>query len=112
MEKMRRFANGRLSEIFGENSLETDKFMRILGCRRSAEQAYELTDDILKKDLRAYADGINDFVLHVDHAIWKENNSAQLLPPEFFMFGIDKYNYSPWTPLDSLSITYMQSHLL
>ena len=28
------------------------------------------------------------------------------------MFGIDKYNYTPWTPLDSLSITYMQSHLL
>ena len=70
MEKMRRMASGRLSEIFGEKSLETDKFMRTIGCRRSAEQAFELLDDT--DWIRAYADGINDYVQSVDHDIFSE----------------------------------------
>ena len=57
---MRRIASGRLSEIFGSKTINTDKFMRMLGCRRSAEQAFPMLED--KDSLRAYADGINDYV--------------------------------------------------
>ena len=38
---MRKFAAGRASELFGEMSLEGDKYMRIVGVRRQAELAYE-----------------------------------------------------------------------
>jgi penicillin G amidase len=37
MEMNRRIAGGRLAEILGESALETDKFLRTLGIRRSAE---------------------------------------------------------------------------
>ena len=84
--------------------------MRILGCRRSAEEAYELLED--KDVLRAYADGINDFVQNVSHGFFMDNISGRLLPPEFFVFGIYKSNYITWTPIDSLAIGYLYSHLL
>ena len=109
MEKMRRMASGRLSEIFGEKSLETDKFMRTIGCRRSAEQAFELLED--NDFLEAYADGINDYVQSVDYNIFANQKSATLLPPDFFAFWMTKSNYNPWAPIDSLAIVYLQSQL-
>jgi len=41
MEMMRRVPAGRLSEILGKDLLETDRFFRILGLNRWAEQAAE-----------------------------------------------------------------------
>src|SRR6188474_1929887 len=37
MEMSRRIASGRLAEIVGPGALETDRFLRTLGVRRSAE---------------------------------------------------------------------------
>ena len=62
--------------------------MRILGCRRSAEQAFPFVED--KDSLKAYADGINDYVQSVTYALFDENISAMFLPIEFFVFDINK----------------------
>ena len=41
MEKMRRVGRGSLCEIFGEAALPVDEFMRHVGLRRSAQEAWE-----------------------------------------------------------------------
>ena len=40
MEKSRRLASGRLSEILGEKALGLDKFALIIGYRRIAEKTW------------------------------------------------------------------------
>src|SRR5712692_5063915 len=42
MEMMRRYGAGRLSEIFGEQTVGTDRQMRVLGIYRLAEAAFPL----------------------------------------------------------------------
>jgi penicillin amidase len=59
MELFRRIAAGRLSEIFGEPALETDRFVRTLGLWRAARDAAgELAPDEARR-LEAYAQGVN-----------------------------------------------------
>ena len=86
MEKMRRIASGRLSEILGVDTLEIDKFMRSVGLRRSAKISHSLLSDEEKEVLQAYSDGINDFVSGV--GLYSADSTARLLPPEFKIFGI------------------------
>ena len=66
MEIVRRVSSGRLSEIFGSKTLETDKFFRMLGINRRAEDAARKfminTDAPWKKSMLAYVDGINHFI--------------------------------------------------
>ena len=42
MEFWRRISSGRLSELFGKSTLETDKFLRTLGIYRVAQREVEL----------------------------------------------------------------------
>ena len=49
MEKIRRAAKGELAELFGPDILPLDKFMRSVGIRRAAEEAYELMDEEAKE---------------------------------------------------------------
>ena len=66
MEIVRRVSSGRLSEIFGSKTLETDKFFRMLGINKRAEDAANKfmlnTDELWKKSMLAYVDGINHFI--------------------------------------------------
>jgi len=41
IEKMRRLGSGRLSEIFGKESLPIDEFMRTVGLRRTSEKTWK-----------------------------------------------------------------------
>ena len=36
-----------------------------------------------------------------------DESTGRLLPPEFLVFGINKDNYIPWHPTDSMSIGRM-----
>ena len=42
IEKSRRVASGRLSELFGPDTLNVDKYMRSVGLRRLAEVSYKV----------------------------------------------------------------------
>src|SRR5215471_4265438 len=64
MDIMRRAGAGRLSEWFGGATLPTDRFMRVLGVHRAAEQQYALLSPELKAVLDAYASGVNAFLGH------------------------------------------------
>ena len=62
MEIARRLALGRLSEIFGEMALDTDRMARRFGFPRLARQEWESAPDDLRGMLLAYADGVNAFI--------------------------------------------------
>src|SRR6266852_4250656 len=58
MELNRRITSGRLSEIFGELALETDRFARRLGMHRAADDAARQLPEHSKRILDAYAQGV------------------------------------------------------
>ena len=85
----RRIGNGRLSEVFGPETLNIDKFFRTLGFRDKAAKAYINLPEDGKKTLDAYASGINAFI--------KSRTGA--LPPEFVVLGGEM---EPWSGVDTL----------
>lgn len=93
MEMSRRQASGTLSEVVGEEAVDTDKYFRTLGLRRAAEASYGEYSEGEKQVLQDFADGINAYM---DEA--RENNS---LPVEFTLMGSKP---DEWTPIDSLTI--------
>ncbi len=64
MELNRRTAAGRLSELFGEMALETDRFVRTFGFNRLGRTDWEQATPEVKETLSAYAAGVNAFIDH------------------------------------------------
>lgn len=89
MEMNRRAGAGRLSEVLGPATLETDRFLRTLGLYRLAEASLGYQAPEVRAALQAYADGVNGWMRHRPGA----------LPPEFALL---RYQPDPWTPADSL----------
>ncbi|TDR40690.1 penicillin amidase [Tahibacter aquaticus] len=89
LEIQRRIAAGRLSEVFGKDSIPQDIWFRTLGFSQSARSAWTTLSPQAQQSLQAYADGING---------WLAGNPV--LPPEFAVFGIRP---EPWTVFDSLA---------
>jgi penicillin G amidase len=97
MEMNRRIANGRLSEIVGVPGLETDRFLRTIGIRRSAEAIWKNVDAETRAHLLAYARGVNAFL----------ETSRAPLPPEFQILRVPRPE--PWTPVDSIGWSLMMA---
>lgn len=99
MDMNRRAVSGKLSEILGEDMVETDLFTLTVGFYRAAELNYSLMDPDIITLFDAYSAGINTYI---------ENNRGKL-SPEFSLIG---YNPEPWTAVDSLAIgVYMSWYL-
>jgi penicillin amidase len=90
MEIHRRLALGRLSELFGELSLDTDRTVRTFGFHRIGKVDYENVSQELQAILQAYADGVNAFLEH----------PGQKLPVEFTLL---RHKPEPWQPEDSMA---------
>lgn len=93
MDLSRRQASGTLSEIVGEDAVDTDKYFRTLGLRRAAEDSYDMYSDEAKDVLDWFTDGINAYMEEA-----KENGT---LPVEYTLLGSEP---EPWSPVDSLTI--------
>jgi penicillin G amidase len=95
MTMLRRTAQGRLSELFGERTVNIDEFIRRLELYTLAQQSYQYQTEETKQALDAYAQGVN---------AWLRTVNKQALgrgAPEFFLFS---NNISPWVAADSLAI--------
>ena len=66
MDFRRHITAGRLSEMFGKSQVETDTFLRISGWRRVAEQELPLLSAETRRNLDAYARGVNAYL--ADHS--------------------------------------------
>lgn len=95
MDLMRRGTTGRLSEIFGEDLLETDLIMRALRIEDKSEQVLKDLDPEIRLALIAFSDGVNQYIESI----------GKKLPPEFTILG---YEPEPWEPKHSVNmIGYM-----
>lgn len=96
MDVRRHVGAGRLSELFGETSVESDAFLRTLGWRDVARQEFPLLAPPTRRYLRAYADGVN---------AWLAGRSGGDLGLAYTVIGLNGADTAParWTPIDSLT---------
>ena len=96
MDFRRHVTAGRLSELFGEDTLETDRFIRTMGWRRVAERELALLQPATRDALTAYAEGVNAYLAE---------RSPSELSAEYSVLGLTGLDYTPeeWTPVDSLA---------
>ena len=96
LELGRRAAAGRLSEVFGEATLEIDVEARTLRLRRAAEATWERLGAESRAWFEAYAAGVN---------AWLASRGSDL-PPTLKLFGVRP---EPWTPVDSLGFVFLMA---
>jgi penicillin amidase len=91
MDMQRRVAAGRLSELFGKETVPFDRMFRIVGLRRSAERIAESLPAETRALLESYAAGVNAFLA----------GAKGKYPIEFDLL---RYDPEPWTVTDCLLI--------
>ena len=96
MDFRRHVTAGRLSELFGKSTVETDMYIRTMGWRRVAERELDLLGPETKSYLEAYSDGVNAYL---------KDRSPTDLSVEYTVLGLTGLDYEPekWTPVDSLA---------
>ncbi len=97
MEMNRRIADGRLAEVVGAPGLETDRFLRTIGIRRSAEAIFANLEAETRVFLAAYARGVNAYL----------STRSSPLPPEFHILQASAPE--PWSPVDSIAWSLMMA---
>jgi penicillin amidase len=91
MDLNRRAGYGRLSEIFGEKTLDKDRLLRNFSLREVALRDLEKVSSKMKELLICYAKGVNAWM---DSRGWN-------WPPEFLLL---RYRPEPWQLVDSLLV--------
>jgi penicillin G amidase len=96
MDFRRHVTSGRLAELFGEDQIERDTFLRTLGWRRVAERELAILSPDTRRWLQAYGDGVNAYL--------EERDGAEL-SLEYAVLGMTGVSAhpEPWTPADSVS---------
>ena len=95
MTMLRRSAQGRLSELFGTDTLPIDLVIRRLGIYGAARNSINTLRPDTKQMLDAYAKGVNARLAEINAGALGRG------APEFFVFS---NSISPWQPTDSLAI--------
>jgi penicillin amidase len=93
MELTRRAGQGRLSEIFGQPTFGADVFLRTIDLYGHAERAIPALPPDVRRDLEAYARGVNAFMGR------KTGLLEPRLPPEFLLL---RHQPEPWRVADTL----------
>lgn len=96
MELGRRAAQGRLSELMGERTLEIDIYFRTLRLGETAARLEKSASEPARLWLEAYASGVNAWLRERDGA----------LGPELRLLGADP---EPWKPRDSLGFALLMA---
>jgi penicillin amidase len=91
MDLLRRVTLGRLSEIFGEDYVDTDLLLRALRYTEKSKHLLETGEPEITDALEAFADGMNQYL----------TAQSGKLPPEFAILG---YTPEPWEPFHSLNL--------
>ena len=89
MDLLRRVTQGRLSEIFGKDRVNTDLLLRALRFGEKSEKILKTSSPEIINALTAFSEGVNEYI---------ENYP---LPPEFKILS---YQPEPWQPVHSLNL--------
>lgn len=98
MHVLRRVAEGRLSELFGGATVNTDIFLRTVDLAGSARASLEALGPDAKGLLSAYAQGVNSWLSR------KRGLMETRLPPEFLILGKDAEPWEPWQSVAMLKV--------
>lgn len=107
MTMLRRTAQGKLSEIFGQRTVKIDELMRRFDLYTLAQSSVEAQDAETRSALEAYSAGVNAWINEVNRGA--RGRGA----PEFFFFSNE---IAAWSPADSIAIlklmaVQLSSHL-
>ena len=91
MDLLRRATQGRLSEIFGDDMVNTDLMLRSLQIPKKSKIVLDSSDVNIKQALSAFAIGVNEYI----------NTHLNKLPVEFTVLG---YKPEPWMPEHSVNL--------
>ncbi|MFP5252598.1 MAG: penicillin acylase family protein [Actinomycetes bacterium] len=96
MDVRRHTTAGRLSELLGQDALDTDRFIRTMGWRRVAEQELSLLSPETTGYLEAFSAGVNAYL---------DNHRTTEMSLEYAVLALNGLDYVPeeWTPVDSLA---------
>jgi len=95
MDLMRRITTGRLSEVLDPDLVEADQLFRALNFSKKSELVLSQTDPEIIRCIKAFSDGINQFI---------DQHQKKLS----FEFGLLGYKPEPWEPLHTANmIGYM-----
>jgi penicillin amidase len=100
MMMLRRTAQGKLSELFGPRTLETDKLLRRFDIYTAARDSVEAMDAETQAALAAYAEGVNAWIGQVNAGA--RGRGA----PEMWLFN---HALAPWQPADSVAIVKLMA---
>lgn len=100
MITLRRTAQGRLSEVFGTKTVETDTLMRRLDVYGAARASVEGLDDTTMAALTAYSAGINARLSDIN------TEALGRGAPEMFIYNPA---VAPWQPADSVALTKLMA---
>ena len=95
MTMLRRTVQGRLSELFGNRTIQTDALLRRLDLYNLAVQSVQAQDASTRAALQAYADGVNARLRQVNE------DALGRGAPELFLFS---NRIAPWQPADSVAV--------
>ncbi len=95
MTMLRRTAQGRLSELFGERTVPIDSLIRRLDLYPLSQRSVQAMDQDTHDALRAYSAGVNAWIGEVNAGA--RGRGA----PEMWMFN---HAIAPWQPADSVAI--------
>ncbi len=98
MDVSRLAGRGELSTLFGQVTVDKDKFLKTVGFYRQARLAYKALPGETRDIIEAYTRGVNAYI-----------NTTNHLPREYFFL---KAAPEPWVPEDSLSIGLLLSYSL
>ncbi|HKL66637.1 MAG TPA: penicillin acylase family protein, partial [Bacteroidales bacterium] len=91
MDLIRRATTGRLSEIFGEDYIQTDLFLRSLRMTEKSKMVLDNTDPEIHNAINSFVQGVNFYI----------EQAGKKLPPEFRILG---YEPEPWTAENTANI--------
>lgn len=96
LEFNRRVMNGQLSEVLGDATLPTDKFIRTIGVKRAAISQFNALPAENKKQIESYVAGINAYL----------DEGVIINPPEFWLTGAKPQK---WDAADSVGWNIMMA---
>ncbi|MGR3291587.1 MAG: penicillin acylase family protein [Paracoccaceae bacterium] len=100
MMMLRRTAQGRLSELFGERTVGIDELVRRLDIYRLSVSSVEALDNDTLDALTAYSAGVNAWLAQVNLGALGRG------APEFFLFS---NAIAPWQPADSVAVSKLMA---